>query len=382
MAYLSKKSGFTLIEVLVAVSLFATVGMLALTVFVNITRIQSQLAMENAIYEDARFMMERISREIRGNAINYEEYYNKAFPANQYGQLYGCYAAQFYNPGVGNFKAPVNLTDVPGTLGAQCNDGTLYTGQECVVFKPSIDLNTGTFPYKGALPAATPTQADSNAFCPKYPAASEATLGATCTPTTTNVKSELYLIDRSGTVETILGRKKVASTPSNQYSLAMVQKTGQDTNNDGVAETWKGCAGNAFCCSGGYDCPALISPGITLTKLEDSLAFDSTGSGIYTGFVPISPLRSNVTRLDFQIIPGEDPRKAFAEPGSVYQPMVRVTLTVQPSPAQLARFNYPTQNDIPTIVLQTTISSRIQSEVKSYLGPDSQNMTGCNLTHS
>lgn len=379
MVNLLRKNGFTLIEVLVAVSLFAIVGMLTLTVFINITRIQGRLNLENAIYEDARFMLERISREIRNNAIDYEEYYNKALPGDlEYGKVYGCYAAQFYNPGQGNYITP-NLTDTVGTLGAQCSDdGTsnaksLYTGQDCVVFKPSIDLNTGVYPYKGA---SVMPLVESNAFCPNYPGN-----GSICTPNPSNLRHELYLIDKSGQVETIFARKKVASAPSDQYALAVVNKIGEDSNNDGVTEKWNGCTNNIFCCSKEYDCPATKVLG-GLQKLEESLLFDNGGSGIYVGFIPLSPLRSDVTQLDFQIVPGNDPQKAFADANSVFQPMVRVTLKVQPSADQLAR--YGNQTDIPTIVLQTTISSRIQSEVKSYLGPDSEGLkaAGCNLTSS
>jgi prepilin-type N-terminal cleavage/methylation domain-containing protein len=46
-----KSRGLTLVEILVAVSLFSTVGLMALTVFINITRIQGRLSLENAISE-------------------------------------------------------------------------------------------------------------------------------------------------------------------------------------------------------------------------------------------------------------------------------------------------------------------------------------------
>jgi len=360
-----KSRGLTLVEILVAVSLFSTVGLMALTVFINITRIQGRLALENAIYEDARFMMERISRAIRNNAIDYEEYFNKGVsPTNEYGKLYGCYAAQFYNPGQGVAAG----VEVPGTgkLGAQCSDGSLYNGQECVVFKPSIDINTGMYPYRGA---SMPVPIDSTAFCPQYlngPLAS-------CTVSTSATKPELYLINKDGTVKTFFAKKIVKKIPSNdEFALAMFEKMSVDKNSDGINETWKGCAlDNPLCCTSEYDCKDLVT-------LESSL----TSGDVYKGFVPLSPLRSNVTKLEFQIMPTEDPRKAFAEPSYISQPRVRITLSVQPSAAQLNRFGNPPKADIPTIVLQTTVSSRIQSEVKSYLGPDTYAMgAACQLTN-
>lgn len=363
-----KSRGLSLVEILVAVSVFSTVGLMALTVFVNITRIQGRLALENAIYEDARFMMERISRSIRNNAVDYEEYFNKSLnAANEYGALHGCYAAQFYNPGVGD---ATNLDASPGKLGAYCNNKAPYTGQECTVYKPSIDINTGRYPYQGVTPAGDEV-ASSNAFCPLF---SNAALG--CKPQLSQTKSELYLINQDGSIKTFFARKKVGNDPA-EYALAMLEKIGEDANGDGVVEKWKGCSNsNTFCCPTEYDCRDFPQ---NVNTLEQSLA-NGTAANIYKGFVPISPLRSNITRLDFEIRPTEDPRKAFAEDASkITQPSVRVTMTVQPSKAQLNRFGNPPADQIPTIILQTTISSRMQSEVKSYLGAATHNIAGCPL---
>ncbi len=370
-----KSRGLSLVEILVAVSVFSTVGLMALTVFVNITRIQGRLALENAIYEDARFMMERISRSIRNNAVDYEEYFNKSLnAANEYGVLHGCYAAQFYNPGVGDGTLPGGQDVSPGKLGAYCNNGTPYTGQECTVYKPSIDINTGRYPYQGVTPAPSGTTADSNAFCPLFSMGG----AGSCTPALSQTRSELYLINQDGSIKTFFARKKVSDANPPEYALAMLEKIGEDANGDGVVEKWKGCSdgANKFCCPNEYDCSGFPQ---YVNTLEQSL-MNGTAANIYKGFVPISPLRSNITRLDFEIRPTEDPRKAFAEDASkITQPSVRVTMTVQPSKAQLNRFGNPPADQIPTIILQTTISSRMQSEVKSYLGAATHNIAGCLL---
>jgi len=350
------KKGYTLMEVIIAVCIFSIVGMIALNIFINIVRIQGRLTLENNIYEDSRFMMERLARSIRDNTIDYEEYFNKAISStHQYGEFYGCYAAQFYNPGLGKTG---DLTANPGDLGALCNDGKSYIGQDCVVFKPSMDLNTGQYPYRGAPGGA----AASNAFCPAYK------FGVACTPASAKTVSELYLINREGTIKTIFASKLVNAT-TNQHALAMVSKEGEDTNKDGVTEKWLKCGtggANAFCCpttSSNYDCTGIPS-------LEDSL----TDGQMYKGFIPMSPLRTNVTRLTFRISPGDDPRKAFAEPGSISQPKVIITLEAQPSDDQLGVFGGLSGDEIPKIVLQTTVSVRTQGEVKSYLGPDTYNI--------
>ncbi len=346
-----KSKGQTLIEILVAVSLFGMIGLMIVTVFFNIIRIQGRLALESAIYEDARFMMERIARAVRNNAIDYEEYFNKAKGSSfQYGDLYGCYSAQFYHPGK-------KIDGTAGTLGALCNDGSNYEGQDCVVYKPSVDINTGQYPYKGqpGLPAS------SNAICPI-----SAFGGLTCTDQSSYIKDELYLIDKDGRTKTYFAKKKVNSSPV-ENALGYLKKLGKDTNNDGIYETWRTKSGmtNDYQCDADFDCPS------TLASLESTL--DGTATGTYQGFIPISPLRTNIKRLQFEISPSEDPRKAFAE-NNLSQPKVRITLEVEPTAAQMAQYNYPAGSTVPTVVLQTTISSRVQSEVKSYMGYDSQNI--------
>lgn len=363
MNFKKTKKGLTLIELLVAVSLFSAVGLMVITLFINVTSIQARLSLENAINEDARFMMERISRAVRNNAVDYEEYFNKSMSAaNQYGDLYGCYAAQFYNPGVGD-AGDDSLT--PGVNGAFCYNNSLvfvaYTGQDnCVVYKPSVDINTGQVPYKGA----PGTLRASNAFAANY------LTGGSVAVKSLNERNELYLIDKSGQKKTIFSRK---ATTGGAFALALLELNGNDTNNDGVFEKWRQCSGTdgTFCCNVNYDCTSGL--GSTWTKLEDTLGLTTASANYYSGFVPISPMRTNITKITFQISPGDDPRKAFAN-ANITQPLVRISLTVQPSPDQLSRYGNPTGADIPTLTLQTTISSRIQSEVKSYLGSETQNI--------
>lgn len=351
---LKKQKGLTIVELLVAISIFTVVGLMAVNIFVNITRIQGRLSLENAIYEDGRFMMERISRSIRNNAIDYEEYFNKAIDSNnQYGQLYGCYAAQFYNPGeqiAGQNLDTGGVASVPGELGAFCSNGELYSGQDCTVYKPSLDINTGVFPYTAKSLAVTPDGANSNAFCPV-----EQIGTASCDGTEPTYPQEsLYLISPDGKRKTIFSLKTISGT---ERALALLELTGQDGNNDGISEQWNSCTAD-FCCSDGFDCD-LTAPS---TTLEDTLA----AGPIYEGFIPISPLRTDVKNITFYVLPVEDPRKAFAEEDVIYNPRVIVVMTVTPTQAQLNRYG---GNGIPPeLTLQTTISSRIQTEVKSYLG--------------
>ena len=362
-----KKPSFTLIEVLMAASIFTIVSLIGVTVFVNVIRIQRRVALENAIYEDARFMMERISREIRSNTIDYEEYYNKALTfepvlpnidgKNPYGNRYGCYAKRFYNPGTGGPEL--------GDFGAYCNDdisdANLPAYADCVIDKTTLDINTGQNPYTGSLyPNKAP--GDASAFCDK-----NFSSAPTCTPSTSsyNRQSELYLINAAGTQKTILAEKEISSvTPTEpaEHALGLLRLTGQDSDHDGIVETWRNCIDadtlkiNPFCCSDGFLCPGDPST----TSLESTLKYNAD---LYLGFIPISPTRTDVKSLYFYVAPLEDPRKAFAETDTVQQqPHVTVVLTVVPTRDALAGYT----GDLPVITIQTTVTSRVYNEVKSY----------------
>jgi prepilin-type N-terminal cleavage/methylation domain-containing protein len=71
----NNKSGFTLIELLISITIFAVVMALVTGSFTNILRGYQQKNIERHVFEEARFIMEKIVKEIRNGAIDYA-YYN------------------------------------------------------------------------------------------------------------------------------------------------------------------------------------------------------------------------------------------------------------------------------------------------------------------
>jgi len=365
-----KKEAFTLAEVIIAAGLFTVISTLCGMVFINIMRAQRRLSIENALYEDARFMMERISREIRQNTIDYEEYYNrKVSSATHYGQYYGCYSDRFYNPGqmsggLANNGPELSPSANASGLGAFCSDNVtpVQDSPGCIVNRLTLDINTGLNPYSGnAFGDKTPQAA--NALCDK----NFQSAVSNCKKSSLANADELYLIDPTGFQKTIIARKQVNNTP-NEFSVGLLKLKGQDLNPvDGIAEEWIsfGPTGaiTSFNCAAGFDCP------LSLSSLDATKDASLNSNLLFQGFVPITPLRSTVKSLDFFIAPLEDPRKAFAETKGAdaiqQQPHVTVVLTLEPANSQL--INYGSQ-DLPSITLQSTISSRVFSEVKSYDG--------------
>jgi prepilin-type N-terminal cleavage/methylation domain-containing protein len=350
------KKGFTLIEVLLASAIFSVVALIGALIFTDVARIQRKIYLESALYEDGRFLMERIARAIRQNAVDYDEYYNKAVKNAAFGQYFGCYATRFYNRGS------------DGMIGAKCSakpvGGNPVLNPGCVINKKTLDINTGRNPYMG-IDGVTTDGKLANAFCDKkyYP-------GSSCIIDAKLYKrDQLYLIDAKGQRKTFIALKKVTDMGGGVYenALSVLELQGLDTNKDGVTEKWYDSTKANYYCLSSYDCaPANFN----LTgALEDTL--DASGinaAKLWKGFVPISPLRSNVKSLRFYVSPLEDPRKAFAETdpaeAMLQQPHVTVIMTLEPTAAQIQGYG----GTPPYLTLQTTVSSRVYNEVKSYTG--------------
>jgi type II secretory pathway pseudopilin PulG len=341
------RESFTLVEMLIATMIFVIVGLMGVTIFVNVMRVQRRVTLENQIYEDARFMMERISREIRLNTVDYEEYFNVEVLGDYYGSNTGCYASTFYHPGT------------PNAFGAVCS--VAGTGGDCeVIDKNSLDVNTGQNPYSGADNGVEDT-VDNNAFCVEYlPNIAPGPASLDCVGDTSNVKDRLYLINPQGNKKTLIARQRVNATPTNEYAVALARLRGRDEDQDGITEVWKANPGDTgYYCDSGFECPPTLD---LVANLDDA-------NNKYQGAVPFTPQRTTVTQLQFIVAPVEDPRKAFAETavneGIQQQPHVTVIMTVEPAADQLIGY----AGDPPSITLQTTITSRVYNEVKSYLGP-------------
>ncbi len=330
-----RKQGFTLVEVLLASFIFTVVGLIAVNVFVNILRIQRKISLENALYEDARFMMERITREIRKNAIDYEEYYNQLVAKKPYGESYGCYANRFYQPGDKGSNGGVKYGS------PVCSNGGDLNTPGCIIDQNSIDIPTGQNPYAGSGdPEKASAMCDENL---SSPISCEGNL---------NAQKELYLINPQGTEKTILASKTITGLGQDPIkALAALRLTGKDeAPKDGINEAWA--------CSTDFDCAGFEN------NLKGTLTADT--NTIYKGFVPISPLRSDVESLQFIIAPLEDPRKAYAEttPDVQQQPHVTVLLKVKPAATETQNFG----GEIPSISLQTTVTTRAYGDVKSFWG--------------
>lgn len=367
------RRGVTMVEVLIAVSLFAIVTVVANSIFVSIVELQKKSTVQNAIFEDLRIIIQQLTFEIQNGAIDYEEYYNVCViqdgcsDSNKEAYLginYGVYGSRFFDPGAKT--DPLIPAKNPEDLGAECDyPKVLAPGAACeIIHNPSIDLNVGQNPFTGDGKIA-------NAFCDNG--------RGLCGGDEFREMTELYLIDKTGRKKTMLGRKLVKeNSKGNDWAIGKVVLDGKDIDQNGIIDTFV-CANGYLCFGKGADDNAstlaakIQHPFVTTADhvknygisvpLRSDLANTSFLPGVSTShFVPITPLRSSIKKLEFIIHPIEDPYKAFTETEMRGHPSVTVTVVLGLSEDALK--DYP--GEFSDITFKTTIAAGVVGRMDTY----------------
>lgn len=397
---------FTLPEVLIAVFIFSIVTTIVANLYIQSFKETRRSNLENQIYEDARFIMQQIAGEIQSGMIDYDEYYNQnvvipsledgisipgAGAIRNFGQNFGRYYSSFFNPGLDK------------ALGFDCNTVVVADGdvnavarkakrnlRDCTPLRKTMDKITGENPFVGKADGIK-----EDAFCGSvsYSTTAPGAYKGMCKGDgsardgTSRKVDQLYLISADSKQKTILAREAISATA---HALSILRMKGYDTNKDGIIDSFV-CAPGFQCRStdnvpgvdktmSGIDevvdnnCTGVFSPTTAeLPRRADNAAvgvyLDLTnlqnpcdGSGFSTDFVPISPLRVDVSKLEFYISPTEDPHYAFAEEDSLQQPRVTIVLTIGPNMAKLTA-----ADTLAPITLVQTVSSRVLDPIKEPL---------------
>lgn len=363
MKFLKRKSGTSLVEVLIAISIFTLASLITSVMLFETVKLEKRSTIQNALYEDARLILQQLTNEIQRGTIDYEEYYNMYVvqgalvdtPASgqYYGINYGVYGSRFYDPGM---RLDGALTENPRDLGVECSfPDNAPSIDDCeVVYTLSTDLNTGMNPYNAETVDA---MTSSNAFC-------DQTLGA-CTDV--GVMEELYLIDSTGTKKTIIGRKLVNA--QGDYVLGIVRMRGLDVDQNGVIDTFT--LSDEFVPESPIDASSSLvwldpadRGGIIVPPRNDL----STAFNAESYFAPFTPLRINVMSLRFIINPVEDPYKAYGETAMQSHPSVTIIITVEL--AEQWQADYP--GTLEPITVQTTVAAGVLGGIATY--PPTSNM--------
>ena len=328
------KRGFTLVEILIAISLFTLVAVISSNILVGVFQLERRTEIENGIYEDVRLMMQLLSDEIQNGAIDYEEYYSinvvqSGDPEQFYGLNYGIYASRFYDPGR---RWDGEDAENPDDLGLECS---LREGESCKIYwTNSADLNRG--------------RSAGNAFC-------EGGRGI-CDGSAVD---ELYLLDKTGKKKTILVKRLIAGE---DHALGLMRMEGVDYDQNGTVDL--------FHCAEDFNCDVLdvedrgylFEAEVKVAKQSDKGEEFDFANLSQSQFIPITPLRSTVKELKFIINPLDNPYNAFAEKDMQAQPTVTIILTV--GLAEALKADYP--GDFPDITVQTTVMAGVKERFNSY----------------
>lgn len=386
----AKTAGFTLPELLIAVSIFAMVATITGSMYIQAFRETRKTNLQNQIYEDGRFLLQRIADEIRAGMIDYDEYYNQnvvigtlsaqwSIPGagtQNFGQNYGRYYSAFFNPGSDNALGfDCNTADLNTAVGGGASRDEHRNKRTCTPLRKTIDRNTGENPFSGKY---TNSAQPEDAFC-----------GAVLySPATFNqndrkglcqsngapdsdqekLQKELYLISADAFTKTIIARERIGGTaPNPVYALSLLRLKGEDTNNDSIPDRFT-CSAEFQCFSNASPCTSANLPRIRTRALLHTVnndfddQCDTLDNAFSKDFVPMSPFSINVKDINFFITPAENPHYAFAEDDMQEQPLVTIVLTVEQNTAQVG-----VNSNIPPITFIATVSPRTLAPIPAPL---------------
>ncbi len=401
------QQGFTLAELLISGAIFATLAIIAVTIFVNVARSNNRINIEDQIYTEAHILMEKLAREIRKGTIDFEEYHNQKILNGEYGEHYGDYAKKFYDPGITDLGDPlatppqsptqdtgfgqVCADDISLRYDPKCGEEEEGCSSTCIPYSPSQDTDSGQNPFEGV---DDKRGENATAFCDEiYKEPLVSTSGAAPCDTKPrggdgelkpedfeglHFQDALYLINANGDQKTLIGRELINESldgdpdteADNEYALSLVRLQGEDRDSDNIRETWF-CLSDFLCTLSVSD---ILGTPIQKPSKDDLASVDSSLGGVEIingeDFIPLTPSSINVTSLKFLIAPLEDPHKAFFEDyvtqDYIYmQPVVTIILTVKPAYKEAVKL-FRDPKTFPEITLQTTISARVYDEVKSF----------------
>jgi len=308
------KKGFTLVEILVVMSIFSLVSMVALNAFFSTYKVQMQSSSTNALISESRVLMDKVVRIVEANKIDYEEYFyqcnvqkkcplinyeNTVDPNDQLGQKDGLYTWQFFDPGFRD----ANL-NIPDSFGLVCqeNTGELidYPNENCVSgpLRFSEDIHIGSFyadaPGNKNAFSLVGSYNDNNVEGERNLLAGKNYVNSDLESV---IVSELYLKSMDGNKKIIIGREL---NGENSMLSILELIAGAYEEDNGVKKNSKN-----FTCAPKYEC------GLGNADIGVRHDFYDGQESLFDQAKPISPFRLNIESLWFQLSPLNDREQNF-----------------------------------------------------------------------
>lgn len=344
--------GFTLIELSISVLVLTMLSIFAGQIYLNYTAASRNLKGANLVYEEARFLMEKIVREVRQNAIDYEQYFNQNI---------------MVPTGGGGFAQ--NLTPIATDGGGGFPDN--YCAYSAIFYDNGPDDDFWTLEDNDSTGTRNPEWEDwmSNAGITQIEAAK-------------SVENELYLINISGNKRSVLTRVVKTVDGETIGKVALLKMDGKDFGRDHIngrnpsnavpsspdPNCWPDAGENdglidSWLCAAGFPCLAnLFTPSSTIPScqgLSHSVIKDPDDPDY--GFVDISPNALNIVDLKFMLAPADDPWKAYNMNDYQLQPHITIQMTVSANRKLVSTG----KDNPPSITLTSTITARNYDEIKS-----------------
>jgi len=326
--------GFTLLELSISLVILAMIALFSGRLYINYTNSSRDFKAANLVYEETRFLMERIIREVRTGAIDYEEYFNQnvmipyvadtAGDDGSYGDNYCSYSNFFYD-----------------------NNGE--------------SIGSRNLTLKAAYLLSVPSIEAIN-----------------------SVENELYLINVGGDEKTIVKRveKDVSGNGELTGKVVMLNMIGQDFGDDGIDgnDSYNGLGGSLPACEPDNrehdgkidswhcdpDFPCIFDYEVESDTLSNCYGYKHV---IVTdpadpdhSFLDISPNALDIVDLKFMIAPADDPWKAYNINDVQMQPHITIQLTAKAHPYLVDTRDFKQR---PSITLTSTVTMRNYDEINS-----------------
>ncbi|MBU0705797.1 prepilin-type N-terminal cleavage/methylation domain-containing protein [Patescibacteria group bacterium] len=321
-----RAAGFTIIELMIALTILTMLALFGGRIYLNYMSASRDLKAGNLVYEEARFLMEKIVREVRQSAIDYEQYFNQ--------------------------NVLISL-----------NGGGNYSDNYCVYSSFFYDNDNESIGSRNADMEANIVAATLN------PAAVRA------------IENKLFLINLAGNRRTMIKRIERNVDGELIGKVSIVKMEGRDFGEDHINrnDSYNGAAASEAGClatksdareADGLTDTWLCDPDYPCTRntpLDDDIyevncfGFADTVDDDH-GFVDISPNALNIVNLQFIVSPKDDPWKAYNMDDVQIQPNVTIQMTAEANPKLVDTTNVAR---VPSITLTSTITTRNYNEINS-----------------
>lgn len=354
----TKRRAYTLVELLIALTIFAVVAILCVQALVTSMASAKRIQAQVFLYTEAQALMNQLAREVERNTVDYEAYYLRYGYSSPetgwdfYGK-YGLYGQAFFHPGDDGWYDGPYGTSIGDLYGAECpSDGVSVYPDDCPTETPNyddLDLDTGAHPFTEIYDFSSYTDDDPaymNAFC-------ESTSSTTaCNAWSETVMTELMLINGAGDERTIFVQEGTEN--SGEYVVSIMKLSGTDTDSDGLVDTWV--------CGSDFADGCIDATNADGDPIPDSDDLTDANNPSDDDFMPIVPSALNIESFYIYIAPFEDPYRAFGEEAVQIQPQVTIVFTATLSDD----YSNMLLGDVPEITIQRTISTGVYSEISSY----------------